>query len=50
MWWDCGRGRREKDKREKRDKRKKKIKEGKKEKASLKKNWVLTFKLTALIE
>ena len=36
--------------REKRDRRKKKkIKEGKKEKASVKKNWVLTFKLTALI-
>ena len=37
---------REKDKR---DRRKKKIKEGKKEKASVKKNWILTFKLTALI-
>ena len=36
--------------REKRDRRKKKIKEGKKEKASVKTNWVLTFKLTALIE
>ncbi len=36
--------------RKKRDRRKKKIKEGKKEKASVKKNWVLTFKFTALIE
>ncbi len=36
--------------REKRDRRKKKIKEGKKEEASVKKNWVLTFKLTTLIK
>ncbi len=35
--------------RDKRERRKKKIKEGKKEKASMKKNRVLTFKLTALI-